>query len=295
VLTRFAAQWQALPTSMIFATRSEGFRSGGFSIRGTLSEQQAASTNCGVLGGCPDNNFLSYNPETNVQYELGVKNTFYDGAVLLNVTGFIIDDKGFQFGNVVTTGAYGPGTNTYITNLPKVESKGLEFELTVKPDQWVPDLSGLTLSANLGIQKAKILNGVIDGRLAANPLDPTAQAGVPGSLADFTGQTLQRVPNYNYTLRGSYARPVGEGVLTLTTGWSYQDKFALSNFGTFVDEQPGYGLLDAQIGYEWDCYRLSVSGKNLTDVVYRDQSLPTVFFQGYGPGRTWMVQLEANF
>jgi iron complex outermembrane receptor protein len=294
VLTRFAAQWQALPSTMLYASRSEGFRSGGFSIRGTLSEQQPASTNCAVIAGCPDNNFLSYNPETNVQYEIGAKNSFNNGSIVFNVAAFIIDDKGFQFSNVVTTGAYGPGTNTYISNLPKVESKGLEFELNVQPEQWVPDLAGLTLSASAGIQKAKIIDGVIDGRLAANPLDPSAQAGPPGSLADFTGQTLQRVPDYNYTFRGSYARQIWEGVMSLNVGWSYQASFVLGNFGPLEDVQPGYGLLDGQIGYAWDNFRVSLSGKNLTDTVYRDNSLPTVFFEGYGPGRTWMLQFDVN-
>src|SRR5262249_50489621 len=48
LITRYGAQWQALDSTLLYITRSEGFRSGGFSIRGTLSEQQPASTNCGV-------------------------------------------------------------------------------------------------------------------------------------------------------------------------------------------------------------------------------------------------------
>ena len=293
IITRFGAQWQAAPSTMVYATRSEGFRSGGFSIRGTLSEQQAASTNCGVPTGCPDNNFLAFKPETNVQYELGAKNAFYDGSLVFNAAAFFIQDKGFQFSNVVVTPGYGPHTNTYISNLPKVESKGLEFEADAHLAEWIPSLEGFTFEATVGIQKAKITDGTIDGRLAAGQAD--GEAGAPGTLAHFTGQTLQRVPDYNYTLRGIYTTKVGPGDLSLTAGWSYQDTFSLGSFGTAEDFQPGYGLLDAQIGYDWDNYRVSLSGKNLTDKTYRDQSLPTVFFEGYGPGRTWMLQVDAKF
>jgi hypothetical protein len=35
--------------------------------------------------------------------------------------------------------------------------------------------------------------------------------------------------------------------------------------------------------------------QNLTDKDYRDQSLSTVFFEGYGPGQTWKLEFDARF
>ncbi|MBU6372891.1 MAG: TonB-dependent receptor [Alphaproteobacteria bacterium] len=291
-ITRLAASWKATDSNLLYVSRSEGFRSGGFSIRGTLSEQQATSTNCATAGGCPGNNFLAYNPENVTAWELGSKNNWLDNKVTLNAAIFQSDIVDFQTNNVVVTPGYGPGTNTYISNLPKVEVKGWELEFVLKGAALTPALDGLTLSATYGRQEGKIKNGRIDGRRAAGP---TGTAGAPGSTANFTGGTLTRVPDFNYALRGSYERKVGPGELQLSASYTYIDDFALATFGTIPDIEKGYGLVDAQIGYEWSNYRLSLSGKNLDDTVYRNNSLPTVFFQGYGDPRTWAVELAARF
>jgi iron complex outermembrane receptor protein len=290
VITRFAAQYQVTDESMVYASRSEGFRSGGFSIRGTLSEQNPTSTNCGVpVTGCPNNNFLTYEPEKVVAYELGSKNAFLDNAVVFNAAGFFTTVKGFQFNNVVVTPGYGPGTNTYISNLPKVEIKGFEFDLTVAGSHF--GVPGLTLNGNFGLQKAKIVDGVIDGRLASTAL---GTAGAPGSTADFTGQTLARVPDYNFGIRGTYVTQIGDGAATVTMAYNYTDKFSLGNFATLPDIQPAYGLLDAGLSYALENYRISLTGKNLTNKAYRNNSLPTVFFQGWGDPRTWMVEIDVD-
>ncbi len=294
LITRFNAQWQATPDTLLYATRAEGFRSGGFSIRGTLSEQSASQGNCGVAGGCPGNNFLAFQPETNVTYEVGIKNRFFDNAVTFNVDGFINNIKNFQQSEVVVTPGYGPGTNTYIVNYPKVRIKGLEFELDLRIGKLASALDGLTLSGTLGIQKADVRNGKVNGQQVA--LGAGATAGPPGSIADFTGTTLQRVPSNNFTIRGTYSHAVGEdGKLTVTTGYSWIDSFGLGNFGTVQDIQPSYGLLDASATFDWKNYYLRISGKNLTNKDYRTQSLPTVFFQGWGSPRTFLVTVGGKF
>ncbi len=294
LITRFNIQWQAMPTTLLYATRSEGFRSGGFSIRGTLSEQSGSQSNCGNEGGCPGNNFLSYEPETNTTYEIGIKNRLFDNAVTFNVDGFINDIKNFQQSQVVVTPGYGPGTNTYIVNFPKVRIKGLEFELDVNLGKLTPTFEGLSLSGTLGIQDANVKNGKVNGQQVA--LNADATAGAPGTTADFTGSTLQRVPSNNYTVRATYARDVGtDGKVTLTAGWSWIDSFSLGNFGTAQDIQPAYGLLDASATYRWKGYFIRVSGKNLTNKDYRTQSLPTVFFQGWAPPATNLVTIGAKF
>lgn len=294
LITRFNIQWQATPTTLLYVTRAEGFRSGGFSIRGTLSEQSATQSNCGVAGGCPGNNFLSYEPETNTTYEAGIKNRFFDNAVTLNIDGFINDIKNFQQSEVVVTPGYGPGTNTYIVNYPKVRIKGLELELDLNLGKMTPTFEGLSLSGTLGIQDANVRDGRVNGQQVA--LGAGATAGAPGTTADFTGSTLQRVPSNNYTIRATYDRAVGsDGKVTLTAGYSWIDSFSLGNFGTAQDVQPAYGLLDASATYRWKGYYIRVSGKNLTNKDYRTQSLPTVFFQGWAPPATYLVTIGAKF
>ncbi len=294
LITRFNIQWQATPDVLLYANRSEGFRSGGFSIRGTLSEQQASQTNCGVVGGCPDNNFLSFKPETNTTYEAGLKTRFLNRAITFNMAGFINDIKDFQQSQVVVTPGYGPGTNTYVVSYPKVQIKGLEFELDFDFGKMNDSMKGLSLSGTLGIQDAKVKDGKVNGQTAA--IGAGAQAGAPGTVADFTGVQLQRVPKTSYTIRGSYVRDLSADTkLSLTAGYSWLSSFSLGTFAIFNDIQPSYGLLDASATLNYKNYFLRVAGKNLTNKAYRTQSLPTVFFQGWGAPATFMVSAGAKF
>jgi len=294
LITRFNIQWQATPDVLLYVNRSEGFRSGGFSIRGTLSEQQASQTNCGVAGGCPGNNFLSFKPETNTSYEAGLKTRFLNRAITFNAAGFINDIKDFQQSQVVVTPGYGPGTNTYVVSFPKVQIKGLEFELDFDFGKMTESMKGLSLSGTLGIQDAEVKNGQVSGQNAS--IGPAAQAGAPGTTADFTGVLLQRVPSNNFTVRGSYVRDLtADAKLSLTAGYSWIDSFSLGTFGTLNDIQPSYGLLDASASLNYKGYFLRVAGKNLTNKAYRTQSLPTVFFQGWAAPATVTVSVGAKF
>ena len=294
LITRFNIQWQATPDVLLYVNRSEGFRSGGFSIRGTLSEQQASQTNCGVVGGCPNNNFLSFLPETNTTYEGGIKTRFLDRAITFNAAGFINDITNFQQAQVVVTPNYGPGTNTYVVSLPKVQIKGLEFELDFDFGKMTESMKGLSLSGTLGIQDANVKNGKVNGQTSS--IGPAAQGGAPGTTADFTGVLLQRVPSNNFTVRSSYVRDLSDDAkISLTAGYSWIDSFSLGTFGTLNDIQPSYGLLDASATLNYKGYFLRVAGKNLTNKDYRTQSLPTVFFQGWAPPATFTVSAGAKF
>ena len=294
LITRFNVQWQAAPDVLVYANRSEGFRSGGFSIRGTLSEQQASQTNCGVVGGCPNNNFLSFLPETNTSYEAGFKTRFLNRAITFNAAGFINNIDNFQQSQVVVTPGYGPGTNTYVVSFPKVQIKGLEFELNFDFGKMTESMKGLSLSGTLGIQDANVKNGKVNGQTAS--IGAGAQAGAPGTTANFTGVQLQRVPKNNFTVRGSYVRDLSpDAKLSLTAGYSWIDSFSLGTFGTLNDIQPSYGLLDASATLNYKGYFLRVAGKNLTDKAYRTQSLPTVFFQGWAAPATVTVSVGAKF
>ena len=291
-ITRFGVSYDFTDTTNLYVTRSEGFRSGGFSIRGTLSERVATQSNCATVGGCPNNNFLTYDPELVTTWEFGAKNAFLDNRLIVNVAYFNSEVEDFQQSAVVVTPNYGTGTTTYINNYPEVEIKGTEIEVVLRPTFIWDGFDGLTLSANLGTQEAEIVNGRIDGRRSAGP---TGAAGAPGTFANFTGQRLLRVPDYNINYRAAWEFGVGPGQLTLGAGYNYIDDHTLANFGAVGDLEEGYSLVDANIDYEWNGYRLSVNGKNLGDTDYRIHSLPTVFFQGWGQPATLQVELSAEW
>ncbi|MGZ5997949.1 MAG: TonB-dependent receptor [Rhizomicrobium sp.] len=287
--TRFAVNWQVTEDNLLYASRSQGFRSGGYSMRGTASETVLGQSNYDPAN--PTANFLSFAPEKVTAWEIGSKNEFFDNHILLNAALYQNQIRGFQQSSIVVTPGYGPGTNTYILNLPKVRTQGIEFEAVMKPDFLSDAFEGLTLSANLGLQNAKIVDGHVNGREVGFP----SLGGPPGSVFDYTGITMSRIPKLNYALRGTYTTPVGDGDLTLNAGYTYTGRFSFATFGTAPDYQPGYGLVDASIAYDWSNYRLTVSGKNLTGEDYRNNSLPVVFFQGWAAPATWQVELQAHF
>ncbi len=64
--------YQLTSNNLIYADRSVGFRSGGLSPRSTLSEAVPGQTNYS-----PGANYSTFNPETDTQYEIGSKNTFF--------------------------------------------------------------------------------------------------------------------------------------------------------------------------------------------------------------------------
>jgi iron complex outermembrane receptor protein len=290
IITRFNAQWQVLPESLIYANRSEGFRSGGFSVRGTLSESVPGQSNY-----APGNNFLAFQPETNTTYEVGLKNRLLGGAVVFNIDAFHNAISDFQQTSVIETPGYGPGTNTYVINIPKVIIKGIEMDAQADIGHFIPALDGLRVSGNIGIQTGSITNGRVNGGQFA--LGAGGSAGASGSIADLTGTDLQRLPTDNFTIRGVYSHTLGDiGSLTTTLGYSWIAKYVLSDFGpTTPDFQPSYGLLDASATYNWKNYYATLSGKNLTNIAYRQFSLPTVFITSWAPPATVEFEVGAKF
>ena len=284
VITRFSADYKLTDATLLYASRSEGFRSGGFSPRGTLSETRSGNTNFSAGA-----NYSSFNPETDVSYEVGAKNTFFDGQVVLNVAAFWNLDSDHQASQVVTTPGDGPGTNTYIVNIPKVEIKGAEFEFTYRPEP----APGLTLMASGGMQNARITNGKLPG--VVSPIGPGGQAGAPGTVSDITGKPLERVGKYNYRVGFDYSFDLGPGTADVTAAYNWTDQYLFTTLAGLGDYQPAFGLLNASASYSWKQYKLTVAGKNLTNEVYRSNSLPVVFFQGWGDPRTVFVELQAKF
>jgi iron complex outermembrane recepter protein len=287
VVDKFTVDYKLTDENLVYLDVSEGFRSGGLSPRSTLSEQVPGQTNYDVNN--PHANYSTFNPESNITYEIGSKNTFFHRQLTVNLSGFITLDHDHQAGQVVVTPHYGPGTNTYIVNIPRVEIKGLEAELNYRPEQ----IHGLTLSWSGGYLHSVVTNGKVPG--VESPVNADATAGAPGTIYDLTGTTLERSPSYNFALRGDYVRPVGPGLVDFNIGYTWTDKFVFAYFAGQPDYQHAYGLLDLSVSYAWKHYKLLLTAKNLTNQVYYSNTLPSVFFHGWGDPRTVLGELQVKF
>lgn len=289
VVYQAAVSWEPSPDHLLYASMSDGFRSGGFSARGTAVE--AVDPTLPNYTGGTGENFLSFDPETTRQFEIGSKNKFFDRLLTLNLTAFKTRLKGLQVGAVALTPRSGVNTNTYVNNFQLSEYKGFEIESVLR----VPGVEGLTLLANFGYLDAKVKEAMVPAvRLGVGP------GGQPGSpaqgLIDLSRTPLSQAPEYTYALTGNFVREIApEITLDTTVQFSYTDDVVLSTLGPITDVQDGYGLLDASIGLRWRNLRFQLTGKNLTNKNYRQTSLINVLFQSFGNPRTFLFEVSADF
>ena len=277
-----SATWAITDVNTAYVSYSEGFRSGGFSIRSARDPNEAA-----------------FDPEDAFQIEVGLKNEFFDRRLRLNLAYFHLERDGSQFSSIIPLppGSI-PGTTTIINNGGTAEYSGVELET-----QWLIN-EYFTLVVNGGILDVKnqaftIDCGILDGCATGVPgvTDP------PGTLRTLGGNSDSRQPDWNASVTLAFARQVGSGMFAANMGWTKVGNFLLVNTGGGADQrlyEGGYYGLDARVAYEWtldngNVLSISAFGKNLTDEEWREQALflggPNTGFQGWGAPQTYAVEL----
>lgn len=120
-------------STLVYASYSKGYKGGGFNPPGV------------VALGLRE----SFQPEFVNAYEIGTKNTLLDGTLILNLTGFYYDYKGYQIARSVNRSIYNENIDATI--------KGVELESV-----WEP-VRNLRLNANIGYLDTRIDEGrVVD-------------------------------------------------------------------------------------------------------------------------------------
>lgn len=247
---------------MAYGTISRGFKSGGFN--------DALGSGDGI----------SFDPEYLMNYELGLKSSWFDQRVIANVALFYMDWEDIQLGtdNPDTPNIFDPFTS----NAGKAHSKGIEIEAQALVSE------NLTVGANLSVMEAEYDEG--EGVLAGGAeLDKITQA--PEYKLGLN--IMYRHPigdNYELTMRGDYIRQ-GESYLAV----EYRDPYSKTD---------GYGLVNGRItlASKEGNWRLSLWGKNLTDEIYRvrhfdlfDNPLVGQSLSTLNAPRTYGAELRVDF
>ena len=285
--------WNYTDSNRVYLNYSEGFRSGGISIRSARDPAEAP-----------------FDPENADQIEIGFKNEFLDGALRLNLAWYELTLEGGQFSSIISLppGSI-PGTTTIINNGDEAVLDGWELE-----GRWLIN-DNFSLSFNYGTTNAdnsafSLPCDVVDGCASSIPGAPPDPVGTPRMLG---GSDDSRQPEKTYALRLSYERDIGNGVLYADVGYKYTGEFLLVNTGAGNDARTfdgDYGLWDARLAYDIrlrndSVLTLTASGKNLTDEEYREQALflgggafllpsggPNTGFQGWGAPRTYAFEIR---
>lgn len=268
---KLAINYQIAPESMIYASYSRGFKSGGYNIRAqAVAVPRSAEP---------------FDDEQVDAYEFGGKFGLFDQTLFLNTAVFYNDYQDIQLSVFTAYDSNGDGTDDAFfgdfTNAGQGTAKGVELEY-----QWMPDPRWL-VSGHLAYLKTSYDEFIWNGIDIANE------------------QEFTNAPEQSGAINVEYNMPVGaEGNLAFRVGYNYQSKvIATTEITRLADPitQGGYGLYNAGViwrtGTNW---MFSLQGSNLTDKSYRTtgyniQSALGVLTGFYGAPRQYSLTARYAF
>ncbi len=255
-------QYHVNPASMLYLSYNRGFKAGGFN---------------GMQFSTTGN--LEFGPEHVNAYELGIKSTWLDGSVLLNLDVFRSDYQGLQVSAFVPN----PLTNInsfFIRNAAESRAQGVELETAWAPgSRWrvsahvtyldsyflsYPNASPTTLQSFCGGNTGGVPNYVLPycAPWPAPPAPFPASQDLSGHPTDFAPKwSGSLVASYRLQLSGDYAFTAQLSPY-ITSGY-----FAGGNTNDPFNYVPGYTRLDGRLAFETGDGRWTYEliGKNLTD------------------------------
>lgn len=227
VTPRISVEYQASDATMIYASYSEGFKSGTFNPRAERAEPAA-------------------NPEDVQSYEIGIKSDLTP-TFRLNAAAFMLDHKNRQYISVIPDPRNPAALNQRLGNVGQSDATGAEFEFT-----WIAS-QNLSVFGNVGLIDASFKN-VFSFDANLNRIDITDNFVITN--------TPKRTMNVGF----SYDRPISTGNLVLAGNYSHRSKYSLTELGNIL-EQDAYGIANLSINWlssdgKW---AVGLHGKNLTD------------------------------
>jgi iron complex outermembrane receptor protein len=236
----FAVDYKLTDESLVYASASEGFKSGGFNGRANAQNETG-----------------SFDPEYVWTYEVGSKNTLDDGRLRLNADLFYSDYTDFQarVSEVFNT-SLGPSFSFPVVNAGSLEMYGAELEAT-----WVP-IDPLNLQAQVGYLHSDYR------KFTETVKGPDGQP----VTRDRSDDKPPFAPEWTVRLAVAYTFDLGGmGGLTLSTDAIYRDKQWLSVDNRDVLTQDAYTLMNILLSWasQSNDWYASAGVKNVTDEVYK--------------------------
>jgi outer membrane receptor protein involved in Fe transport len=226
--------------TMIYATVSNSFKSGGFN---PISDTSPLADP--ARGGNPAN--LTFAPEAIDAYEFGFKSTVLDGRLQLNGAMFYYDYSNLQQSKIVSV--------TSLNQNSDAEILGAELEAIWAPidnlrlsmnvswlDTEIGEFNTVdTANPNASTNPANATDGVVSingvNFLTTYPADGNCEqpagnpcAGIPQSLK---GNQIAGSPELSYNIGASYTFQMGGRMdLVVASNYYWQDEYYVSNFNT---------------------------------------------------------------
>ena len=274
VTWRAGLDYQLTDDSLLYASASTGFNSGGFNTAGAE---------------------LSFGPQTVRAYEIGSKNTLLDGSLILNVAAYYNDYTDLLAQGFIATG---PTVSVFSTNAGEAEALGIEVEA-----DWAP-VENLYLTAAASFTDTKVGEFVVGNPFVLGGESFTLGNGIAVDASEnrlnLDGSDIAQSPQFTLTLTGRYDFDLGDyGTLTPSVQFYYSDSY-LTNDVTFPGSVQGsYTRTDLRIAWMAPDERLMVEGfvNNLEDEAVLNRTVvggQDAIFANYRRPQTFGVRLTVR-
>lgn len=268
---------------MGYATTAKGYKSGGFNDN--VDTNAPRNENSGLT---------SYDPETVVNYEIGLRSEWFRNQVRFNLTGFFMNYEDLILSTPIFTG--GLNTTPFITlsNAGDVDLHGFEMDFA-----WVASrrLQFKGSLANTSHSYRSLADGsaLFIVSTCSNPATPT--------FATCEAQDLARAPEWTYSLSGRWSLNLANrGLLRTTLTYGFTDELETNNSANNSLRLEEYEVVNLRAQYDDPHGRFSLAlfGNNLADEQYDTAGANFVQFFGViqsAPGRPreWGVDLTFHF
>ena len=226
VTPKFGLQFQMVNEVLIYGTISRGFKSGGYNSFQLEEDFQD-----------------SFDPEFLWAYEVGLKSSFFDQRLQLNVATFYYDHTDLQVQTLIPA-PDGMSSQLITKNAAEAENLGVEIEILSRP------VNRLNIGGSIAVLSTEYDEFINDDD------------------EDVSGNDLIRSPELSTSLSIQYKVELYEyGQITLRGEHQYQSKIFFSETNERRLSQEGYHNINARLGYQSPEGRFSVAvfGRNLTD------------------------------
>jgi len=188
----------------------------------------------------------AFNPETDQEYEAGLKGRYLDGALQANLAAFHTNYENLQVSQII-------GVLSEVTNAARATIDGIEVETVER------------ISPAL---RFEVSGGWLDAHFNSFLTQDSARPSL--GVLNLAGNQLPFAPRFTARAAAYYQIPIqAPGTLTLGGEYDWKDVTYFSAFNLPVVSQPSVGKVNATLTYESQDRRWAAGlyGRNLTDAV----------------------------
>lgn len=253
---RFGIDYFVQEDVMLYFNATRGFKSGGFNAAGIQP---------------------NYAPEFLWSYEGGLKSSWFDRRLQVNIAGFYYDYNDLQALRIVQVGSA-------IDNASSGTVKGVDVEINAIP------VEGLSLFFGASYLRAKYSEYITTNDLTGLP-------------ADLSGNFFPRSPKFSFSTSADYSFPItADHQIVLHGDLQYKDGMFFDQFNRDFVAEDSTTVINARVTLEGIDGRWSVAvfGRNLTDAFYAENKFAIAESGGtvlgvVAPPRRWGVEVAFRF